>query len=143
MSSCSVHDPSVDPFGRTNQCKACPWKVSTNPHTDIPGGYSPELHARLEVCTGEPGASLMGCHESLPGKEQACVGWLVWAIGPGNSIPLRLAASRGDIPMHRLKLDGEQHPSLVAMLATGERPPRKRRNQPPRRIRKKCWRTAP
>ena len=32
------------------QCKACPWKVTTDPERDIPGGYSAAKHRSLS-CT--------------------------------------------------------------------------------------------
>lgn len=41
---------------RVRQCKACPWKVSTDPH-DIPNGYDVDLHKNLACTIAEPGTS--------------------------------------------------------------------------------------
>jgi len=107
------------PFARKKQCKACPWKKSTNPHEDIPN-YDPSLHCELVSCgaTSLFGTKLMACHESKPGKQYACVGWMVNQLGPGNNIGLRLAAMRGKIG--KLEVVGEQHEDLVAMCAAAE-----------------------
>ena len=112
----------ADPrFARTRQCKACPWRKSTAPAVDIPGGYNKRRHTNLARCDGSAGSAAMACHESPVGSEQACVGWLAWAVGPGNSIPLRLAAMRGDWNPNALVLDGDQHESLDAMCRTAGR----------------------
>ena len=80
------------------QCTKCPWKVSTDPR-DIPGGYCVEKHANLARTIATPGEVMLGgvlrimaCHETTGGRELPCVGWLVHQLGPGNNIPLRLAA---------------------------------------------------
>lgn len=103
---------------RLNQCKACPWKRSTNPHTDIPGGYDPEKHAALISCTGglesiSRPILAMACHESPPGHEQMCAGWLANQLGPGNNFALRLRAIDGQFS--GLRVDGEQYDSLREM----------------------------
>lgn len=98
------------------QCKACPWKVSTDPDTDIPGGYSRKKHENLENTIADPGPSsllngvrhVMACHESPPGEEQACAGWVAHQLGPGNNLGLRLMMFR-DPEAFDLVLDGEQH----------------------------------
>jgi len=96
------------------QCKACPWKVSTVPDKDIPGGYSCDLHVNLENTIAEPGSikmkselRMMACHESTRGDDRVCVGWLDNQLGPGNNIPLRIAAMKGKFG--RYQLDGPQH----------------------------------
>jgi len=96
------------------QCAKCPWKVSTDPF-DIPDGYCPTKHANLKNTIAEPGAvtfgpnlRMMACHETGPGKEKPCVGWLANQLGPGNNIGLRLACS-GDPSLGDFELDGEQH----------------------------------
>lgn len=104
-------------FARSIQCEACPWKKSTNPAADIPGGYDAEKHRRLAICDGVS-QHIMACHESKPGSEFACVGWLDWALRDGNSIRMRLAAMRGTFDPRKLVLDGDQHGSLTEMLAT-------------------------
>lgn len=123
---------------RNTQCAACPWKVATNPHTDIPNGYDAAKHARLIVCTaGIEGLNqpirAMACHESKTGKESACVGWLVNQLGPGNNIALRLHALDGRFD--KLKVIGEQHESLAEMCATSARTAGRRPSDAPRRRR--------
>lgn len=94
------------------QCESCPWKVTTNPETDIPG-YSVERHRNLS-CTIADGPYLhtnlrpMACHKTSPGQEQMCVGWLHNQLGVGNNISLRLAALK-DRTLFDYELDGEQH----------------------------------
>jgi hypothetical protein len=88
---------------KRKQCKKCPWKKSTNPR-DIPDGYCEVRHAKLERTIARPGEisfgggggiRVMACHETPPGAEKACVGWLVNQLGPGNNIALRLAVISG------------------------------------------------
>jgi Family of unknown function (DUF6283) len=111
-------------FARIKQCAACPWKKSTVPARDIPGGYNAEKHKRLAICDGQS-AHIMACHETTGGREQACVGWLEWAIGVGNSIRMRLYAMQGAFNPNKFELDGEQYETLEEMLATAE--PRRRK----------------
>lgn len=101
---------------RLKQCEKCPWKVSTDPH-DIPNGYGEELHRGLACTIAQPGGlnGLMGgqlrvfaCHESPPGDEAHCVGWLMNQLGPGNNIALRLQMS-GCENIGHVQLDGPQH----------------------------------
>ena len=96
---------------RQKQCDKCPWKKDTNPH-EIPAGYSVEQHRKLACTIAQPGdfrgsSALMACHESPPGKEQACTGWLVHQLGPGNNIVLRLRGLDGRF--RGLEVYGEQH----------------------------------
>lgn len=84
------------------QCKACPWKKSTVPERDIPGGYSENKHRGLRDTIAVPGliqlggvARVMACHESKPGQEIECVGWVMQQLGPGNNIALRMRAMDG------------------------------------------------
>lgn len=111
---------------RLNQCKACPWKKSTKPTEDIRGGYCETRHKGLAQTIAEPGSlaglgrmHAMACHESPPGAEQACVGWVANQLGPGNNIALRLMARDGRY--RNLKLDGPQLERFEDTL------PRKRR----------------
>lgn len=98
---------------RTVQCAKCPWKKSTNPF-DIPGGYDVSLHRALEERTIAKDSSpfgvgvAMGCHESPPGDEVHCVGWLHNQMGEGNNIPLRLALFSCE-NVSEVKVVGEQH----------------------------------
>lgn len=100
------------------QCKACPWKVSTVPERDIPGGYCAKKHRSLKstIAEGYDGMPLvqMACHEFPIGKEQVCVGWLANQLGPGNNIGLRLRAAHGLIPP--FLLDGAQHETFEDTL---------------------------
>lgn len=95
------------------QCKACPWKTSTVPDRDIPGGYSEEHHRGLARTIAEPGRISFGtqhrmaCHESAPGEDLECVGWVLHQLGPGNNIGLRLLATDGRYSGFRAV--GEQH----------------------------------
>ena len=96
------------------QCKKCPWRVDVDPH-DIPDGYCEVKHAALSSTIADPkvlqlGGALrmMACHESKPGKEIPCVGWLANQLGPGNNILLRLQA-RNDRSLTDWELVGEQH----------------------------------
>lgn len=79
---------------RTQQCAKCPWKQGVNPR-DIPNGYCETAHRNLAKTIATPGAldgadTAMACHESPPGREYHCVGWLHYQLGPGNNIPLRM-----------------------------------------------------
>ncbi len=110
------------------QCKACPWKVSTVAARDIPG-YNPRMHEGLSACTTDridgPLRS-MACHETKPGRERPCVGWVANQLGPGNNIALRMRAiTTGEFA--DIRLVGEQHESIGAMIAAGVASAKKRR----------------
>ena len=97
---------------RTQQCKKCPWKVSTDPY-DIPHGYDVEKHKALAGTISVPGAingggRAMACHEHPVGAEVYCVGWLAHQLGSGNNIGLRLAMLHCE-NIRDIVLDGEQH----------------------------------
>jgi hypothetical protein len=98
---------------RTQQCKACPWRVSTKPALDIPGGYSEARHRALARTIATPGVLhagpviAMACHESPVGAEQACVGWLAHQLGPGHNLALRMLACDGRFG--DVRTDGPQH----------------------------------
>ena len=102
------------------QCGKCPWKVSVDPR-NIPNGYCERKHRNLRSTIAEPGAlggvntlHIMACHET---HDTPCVGWLSHQLGPGNNIPLRLAAVRGSIDAN-IETDGEQHQTFQATLPT-------------------------
>lgn len=85
------------------QCEKCPWRTDVDPN-EIPNGYSRDLHCGLANTIAEPGdlrpvatVKIMACHESKVGHEIPCVGWLANQLGPGNNIPLRIAAIMGAI----------------------------------------------
>ncbi len=102
------------------QCKKCPWRVGVDPY-DIPGGYCPDKHAALRNTIAAPGElrlgglRLMACHETPPGAELPCVGWLLHQLGPGNNIALRLAVSAGRIDAN-VRMVGPQHPRFEDTL---------------------------
>lgn len=94
------------------QCAKCPWRVDVDPH-DIPNGYSEKQHRELESTiargTGvKPELRVMACHETPPGKELPCVGWIVNQLGPGNNIGLRLRVVTGQFDAN-VETVGEQH----------------------------------
>lgn len=105
-----------------NQCKACPWRVETDPH-EIPNGYSVKKHEGLAKTIAEPGSfrptsHVMACHET---QDAHCVGWLVNQLGPGNNIGLRLRM-RSCTNARDITLRGEQHRTFQDTL-----PKRRRR----------------
>ncbi len=94
------------------QCFLCPWRKEVSPH-DIPNGYSEALHCALRTTIADGVVlsgplTIMACHESKPGHEKHCVGWLHNQLGPGNNILLRIQVMAGHIDA-RYKLVGEQH----------------------------------
>lgn len=105
------------------QCKACPWKKSTIPDRDIPGGYCPTKHENLSNTIAIPGDTtslaqpfirIMACHEYPVGAEKPCVGWVNHQLGKGNNIVLRLLARDGRFK--DIQLDGEQHETFEDTL---------------------------
>jgi len=109
------------------QCKKCPWRKDVDPF-DIPNGYCPTKHANLASTIADPGSTrglgggvqAMACHESPPGREVSCVGWLANQLGPGNNLALRLMAMSGKVDTN-YELVGEQHKRFEDTL------PRKKR----------------
>ncbi len=104
------------------QCEKCPWKVSTDP-TEIPNGYTVELHRRLAgtIRSGLESLSgplrMMGCHEFAVGAERPCVGWLANQLE--DNLGLRLVAHRGQIDSD-YELDGEQHETFEGTLPSDQ-----------------------
>jgi len=113
------------------QCKACPWKKSTRPERDIPGGYCEDRHRALKSTIAQPGEYrpggsllMMACHETAIGNERACVGWTLHQLGPGNNLGLRMkvfADQKFRDQVAAMRLDGPQHARLEDTL------PKKRR----------------
>lgn len=107
---------------RTAQCAACPWIVGTDPHRDIPGGYSLKKHRALAGTIADPDNPLstlfaptlriMACHET---QEAHCVGWLVNQTGPGNNLALR-TSMRHCQNAGRIRLRGPQHERFADTL---------------------------
>ena len=109
---------------RTKQCAKCPWRVDVDPN-DIPDGYCPTKHRRLESTIARQGdlnlygpVKMMGCHESELGAETPCVGWMANQLGAGNNIGLRLWAMKN--LKARLELCGEQHECFEDTLPCGD-----------------------
>jgi hypothetical protein len=95
---------------RTQQCRACPWRVATDPARDIPNGYGIEKHRALASTIATPGSwvdnpHVMACHET---EDSYCVGWLVNQLGDGNNIPLRIRM-RDCENAGNIRLRGGQH----------------------------------
>jgi len=108
------------------QCAKCPWRVDVDPN-DIPNGYCATKHANLRDTVARPGElrlggplRMMACHETMPGKELPCVGWLAHQLGPGNNLTLRLRAMR-DRSLTDFELVGEQHERFEDTLPEEER----------------------
>jgi Family of unknown function (DUF6283) len=95
------------------QCKECPWKVGSNPR-DIPGEYSEERHRALESTIARDvrldldTLRMMACHETMPGKELPCVGWMHHQLGVGNNLVLRFAVIAGQVDGD-VEIVGPQH----------------------------------
>lgn len=116
------------------QCKACPWKKSTRPDKDIPGGYCENMHSDLASTIATPGEyrpmgsmAMMACHETPVGKEQPCVGWTLHQLGIGGNLGLRMRVFSD--PKFReqvgaMQLDGPQHERFEDTL-----PKKKRRRR--------------
>lgn len=108
---------------RNKQCKACPWRKDVVPSKDIPNNYCPTKHAALKntIARGDVVSQLsqsairiMACHESKPGREYPCIGWLVNQLRSGNNIPLRFVARDGRFK--DLQTVGEQHKTFEDTL---------------------------
>lgn len=121
------------------QCKACPWKKSTSPEKDIPGGYSEEQHEALSCTIARPGdmsgvgraMHVMACHETTPGKERHCVGWTLHQLGPGNNLALRMRAMSDPSfreAVGKMTLDGPQHERLEDTMPKKRRRARRERH---------------
>lgn len=92
--------------------------------TDIPNGYSCELHEDLRGTIAPPGIvnlsgvqRIMACHYSKVGEEIPCAGWLHHQLGVGNNIWLRIEVMRGRMPTP--VVDGDQHQTFDATLPDG------------------------
>jgi hypothetical protein len=100
---------------KRKQCAKCPWRVDVDPNEiEIPNGYCRRKHAALESTIANPNLinldtlRMMACHETKPGRELPCVGWLANQLGPGNNIGLRIAVARRRVDAS-FELVGEQH----------------------------------
>jgi hypothetical protein len=110
-------------IAQQRQCRKCPWKVTSDPR-QIPGGYCERKHANLAstIATGTAEEQLtrdhlrvMACHESAPGQDRVCVGWLHQQLTTGNNLALRLRVIRGHVNGDYV-LDGVQHATLADTL---------------------------
>lgn len=103
---------------RVKQCVKCPWREGVDP-AEIPGGYCREKHKALKDTLvdehGQWSGKAMACHESKPGREYYCVGWLYNQLGAGNNIPLRFRMLRHK-NAHRLQVVGKQRKTFEETL---------------------------
>lgn len=104
-------------------CNGCPWRTDRIAG-DIPTFQLGLAEALAATCPDENGmgptfeAPLFACHESRPGREFACAGWLA-ACGSAHPI-VRLAVMRGDLDAARLSAAAEWpalHGSFAEMIA--------------------------
>ncbi|WP_063802281.1 DUF6283 family protein [Burkholderia ubonensis] len=87
-------------YSLTKPCPSCPWRKDSTAR-DIPN-FSMELAEDLAKCSPnernigpELGAKMFACHQSKPGEEFACAGWLAVV---GNCHPdVRLAVFRKEL----------------------------------------------
>lgn len=97
-------------------CKSCPWQVHARA-SDIPN-FSIELAEKLAGTCPDArgmgpdfGATHFACHQSEPGQEFACAGWLA---SVGHAHPgVRLAIAQGRLDVSRLS-SGPDWPQLHA-----------------------------
>lgn len=82
---------------RRYPCTECPWRRDTEP-----GSFPAERYEALKETTGAPGAEaglnapLFACHKSVPGRDEACAGWL--AAAGVEHLGVRLAVTTGRLP---------------------------------------------
>lgn len=104
------------------QCRSCPWRVDCDPDTDIPNGYSRDMHKALACTIATPGTfrssagNHMACHYSKGGEEFHCAGWLYNQLGTGNNIGLRMQVMAGLVPYP--EVEGGQHERFEDTLPT-------------------------
>ena len=123
--------PSTQPTPPRRQCAKCPWKKGVDPN-EIPNGYCETKHRGLaSTIAGPRGSSspfgalrMMACHETPPGEELPCVGWLVNQLGPGNNLALRMAAITKRVDAN-VETVGPQHARFEATLPRRARKTRK------------------
>lgn len=95
-------------------CPSCPWRVDQDaaaiPH------FSLDLAERLAAtCPDERGmgpdfgAAQFACHQSRPGGEVVCAGWL--AVAGHRHPAVRIGVARGSVPVEALE-PGDGWPAL-------------------------------
>lgn len=105
-------------LSHTTQCKTCPWRVEASLE-DIPRYSRAQLEDLEESCNQSGISSLsshaMMCHHAKSNEFRPCLGWLVYAIGPGQNFGARMIANNiknlGDV-----QLLGEQHETFQDTL---------------------------
>jgi len=96
------------PLRQGQPCATCPWRVDQ--HADAIPNFDLELAENLIGTTSDQlGAPLFACHQSRPGREVVCRGWLV-AYGWDN-IAVRLKLINGSLTPEDLTA-GEDWPEL-------------------------------
>jgi len=95
-------------------CASCPWRVDATAR-DIPNFDLALAESLVHTCPDEKGmgpdffAKVFACHQSKPGDEFACAGWLATV---GHAHPrVRLTVSMGDVDAAALK-PGKDWPKL-------------------------------
>ena len=104
---------------RKKQCKACPWRKDAKLE-DIPD-YNRSQHHGLEACSKTDCAltrtlRVMACHETTGQGEQACVGWVLNQLGPGNNITLRMRVATGRLDVSEFETFGPQYETFEETL---------------------------
>jgi hypothetical protein len=113
-----THDDDSPSFLRRKPCPGCPWWRHTHAQ-DIPG-FELELAEQLAgTCEGKPqfDEPMFACHQSMPGQEVVCSGWL--AVYGNDSVPARLARAQGRLPHEPFEPDPAWpalHPSYEDMM---------------------------
>ena len=102
-------------------CPTCPWRLKKTA-SDIPN-FDLELAEALADTCGTPGQEVdaagrrFACHQSKPGEEIPCAGWLA-AVGY-HHIGVRVDVALGRIPAEAVVPDDdwpELHPSFDEMI---------------------------
>lgn len=110
----------TDAYRSTHQCSTCPWRRAVDPQ-NLGEGFGHVCKSKIGNRDASGTMSLkqvdgMACHRSTEGDPFACVGWMSWAVGPGNNLGLRLRAMAGAFNPRALVLLGEQRESFDEMF---------------------------
>lgn len=103
-------------------CRACPWRRDARPE-DIPN-LSVELAEGLDATCqrGSYGPEfndpMFGCHESTPGNEIACAGWLAVEGSAHPNVRLMIVSGRLDMSALQPRADWpELHANFGEVIA--------------------------
>lgn len=103
----------------TPPCKTCPWRRDQDAQ-DIPNFRLELAECLIDTCPDERGmgpdgmAASFGCHQSQPGKEVPCAGWLhqVGLAHPG----VRLGLLTGTYTPEQVQPRDDLHPNYQEVL---------------------------